>query len=65
MVWTLVTQLIGGLGLFLFGMQLMASGLQKAAGDRLRRILEILTTKPVIAVITGVEIGRASCRERV
>ena len=54
MVWTLVTQLIGGLGLFLFGMQLMASGLQKAAGDRLRRILEILTTKPVIAVITGV-----------
>ncbi|MBS4030337.1 MAG: Na/Pi cotransporter family protein [Clostridiales bacterium] len=54
MVWTLVTQLIGGLGLFLFGMQLMASGLQKAAGDRLRRILEILTNKPVIAVLTGI-----------
>ncbi len=56
MVWTLVTQLIGGLGLFLFGMQLMASGLQKAAGDRLRRILEILTAKPIIAVLTGVAV---------
>lgn len=50
----LVTKLIGGLGLFLFGMQLMASGMQKAAGDRLRRILEVLTSQPIIAVITGV-----------
>lgn len=54
MVWNLVTQLVGGLGLFLFGMQLMASGMQKAAGDRLRRILEILTTKPIVAVLTGI-----------
>lgn len=54
MVWNLVTQLIGGLGLFLFGMQLMASGMQKAAGDRLRRILEVLTSNPVIAALTGI-----------
>jgi phosphate:Na+ symporter len=54
MGWNIVTQLIGGLGLFLFGMQLMASGMQKAAGDRLRRILEILTSKPIVAVFTGV-----------
>jgi phosphate:Na+ symporter len=52
--WTMATQLIGGLGLFLFGMQMMASGLQKAAGDRLRRILEVLTTKPAVAVFTGI-----------
>ncbi|NLM51702.1 MAG: Na/Pi cotransporter family protein [Firmicutes bacterium] len=53
MIWNLLIQLIGGLGLFLFGMQLMASGMQKAAGSRLRRILEVLTTKPLIAVLTG------------
>jgi phosphate:Na+ symporter len=44
---------LGGLGLFLFGMQMMASGMQKAAGDRLRRVLEVLTNKPVIGVLTG------------
>lgn len=46
--------MLGGLGLFLFGIQMMASGMQKVAGDRLRRILEILTTKPVIGVLTGI-----------
>ncbi len=45
--------MLGGLGLFLFGIQMMASGLQKAAGDKLRRILEALTTRPVIGVISG------------
>ncbi len=50
---TIALGMIGGLGLFLFGMKTMASGLQKAAGDRLRRILEILTANPVMATITG------------
>lgn len=45
--------LIGGLGLFLFGMELMAEGLQKTAGDRLRRLLEILTSTPIIGVLVG------------
>ncbi|MBS4021079.1 MAG: Na/Pi cotransporter family protein [Dethiobacter sp.] len=54
MFWTISTQVIGGLGLFLFGMQMMASGLQKAAGDKLRRILEVLTTKPAVATLTGI-----------
>ncbi len=45
---------VGGLGLFLFGIQMMATGMQKAAGDRLRRILEVLTTRPVIGVLTGI-----------
>ena len=53
-MWSIIFGLIGGLGLFLVGMQMMASGMQKAAGDSLRRILEVLTTKPVMAVITGV-----------
>ncbi len=53
MYWEIAAKTIGGLGLFLFGMQMMASGMQKAAGDRLRRILEILTNRPVIGVLTG------------
>ena len=50
----LVFGAVGGLALFIFGMQLMAEGLQKAAGDKLRRILEILTTNRFMAVITGI-----------
>lgn len=45
---------VGGLGLFIFGMKLMAEGLQKAAGDKLRRILEVLTTNRFMAVVTGI-----------
>jgi len=46
--------LIGGLGLFIFGLQLMSEGMQKAAGDQLRKILEILTSNPLVAVLTGI-----------
>ena len=46
----------GGLGLFLFGIQMMASGMQKAAGDRLRRILETLTKNPITGLLTGLVI---------
>ncbi|NLC77205.1 MAG: Na/Pi cotransporter family protein [Clostridia bacterium] len=45
--------LFGGLALFLYGMQAMADGLQKAAGDRMRRILEVLTGIPLIGVVVG------------
>ncbi len=46
--------LLGGLGLFIYGMQIMSEGMQKAAGDKLRNILEILTKNPVIAMVTGI-----------
>lgn len=46
-------QLLGGLGLFLFGMRLMSEGLQKAAGDSLRSILERLTSNRIIGLIVG------------
>jgi len=52
--WDIAFSFLGGLGLFLFGIQIMASGMQKAAGDRFRRILEVLTNKPVLGVLTGV-----------
>ncbi len=45
--------LLGGLGLFIYGMRLMGDGLQKSAGDSLRRLLEILTTNPVMGVMVG------------
>lgn len=45
--------LIGGLGLFLFGMRQMSDGLQMAAGTRLKRLLEVLTTNPISGVVMG------------
>lgn len=45
---------MGGLGLFLYGMKLMSEGLQKSAGDSMRRILEKLTSNWLIGAIVGV-----------
>lgn len=45
--------ILGGLGLFLFGMQYMAEGLQKIAGERMRRILQVLTGTPLIGILVG------------
>lgn len=47
-------RLIGSLGLFLYGMKIMSEGLQKFAGDSLRRILTVMTTNRVTGVLTGV-----------
>jgi phosphate:Na+ symporter len=44
---------IGGLGLFLFGMGLMSDGLKKVAGRKLRKIVESMTKKPLIAFLVG------------
>ncbi|MGI6674189.1 MAG: Na/Pi cotransporter family protein [Limnochordia bacterium] len=48
-----LVHLFGGLGIFFLGLQLMSDGLQKAAGERMRRILEMFTSKPLKAVLTG------------
>ena len=45
--------LIGGLGMFLFGMKLMSEGLQKSAGNSLRKILEKLTSNRIIGTMVG------------
>ena len=47
-------RLIGSLGLFLYGMKIMSEGLQKFAGDSLRRILTAMTTNRVTGVLPGV-----------
>ena len=48
-----IIKLLGGLGLFIYGMKLMGDGLENAAGEGLKKILEKVTKNPVIAVIVG------------
>lgn len=45
--------LIGGLGLFLFGINTMSDGLEHAAGSKLKRLLEVLTTNRFLGVLVG------------
>jgi len=49
----LAMNLVIGLSFFLYGMKLLGDGLQKAAGDSLRRILQALTNKPIRGVLVG------------
>ena len=49
----MLTELLSGLALFLFGMKFMSEGLQKAAGDKMRVILDRVTKNRFIAVIFG------------
>jgi len=48
--------LLGALGMFLYGMNMMSSGLQKAAGSRLRNFLSAMTSNPFKGVLTGLGI---------
>ena len=48
-----VLSLIGGLALFLYGMNVMGAGLEKMSGGKLERILEKLTSNPIKAVLLG------------
>jgi phosphate:Na+ symporter len=48
-----ISEVLGGIGLFLLGMILMTEGLQSAAGDALRRVLERLTGGPWRAMLSG------------
>ena len=45
--------LLGGLALFLYGMNSMSDALQKAAGEKMKRILEVLTKNPVMGALAG------------
>ena len=50
----LALDLLGGLGVFLLGIKMMSDGLQKAAGDRLRRIIARATTNRFTATLSGI-----------
>lgn len=45
--------LLGGLGMFLYGMKMMSDGLERLAGDRMRRVLEVLTNNRLAGVGVG------------
>ena len=45
--------LIGGLALFLYGMNSMSDALQKAAGEKMKKILEFLTKNPIMGALAG------------
>lgn len=49
----MIIELFGGLGLFLFGMKLMGDGLENAAGNKLKNILEKVTSNKFIGVLVG------------
>lgn len=51
---TILFMFFGGLGIFLFGIKTMGDGLQKAAGDRLRDILDRFTTNPFMGILSGI-----------
>ena len=54
-----VLGLLGGLALFLYGMQMMSAGLEAAAGNRMKRILERLTANRFLGVLVGAGITAA------
>ncbi len=53
---TLVFGILGGLGMFLFGMKVMSEGLQKIAGERMRKILAALTNNRIIGTLVGIAV---------
>ena len=53
MVKEMIFLMVGGLGLFLFGMGMMSDGLKKVAGQKLKNILESMTKRALIAFLVG------------
>jgi phosphate:Na+ symporter len=53
MIRDMIFGVVGGLGLFLFGMGLMSDGLKKVAGQKLKNILESMTKRAIVAFLVG------------
>ena len=56
---THILSLLGGLGLFLFGMKIMGDGLELVAGSKLKGLLEKITSNPFLGVLVGVVVTGA------
>ena len=52
-VFQTVFGLLGGLAIFIFGMNMMSECLQKVAGEKMKKILSLLTKNPILGVIAG------------
>ncbi|MCE1207581.1 MAG: Na/Pi cotransporter family protein [Spirochaetia bacterium] len=50
---SMILQLIGGLAMFMYGMELTSEGIQRAAGERLQKTLNFMTKNSIMAVLTG------------
>lgn len=48
-----IAGLLGGLAVFIYGMNLMSEGLQKAAGEKMKKILSVLTKNPLVGMLAG------------
>lgn len=53
---SIIIPFAGGLGMFIYGMQIMAQGLENAAGNRMKSLLEILTKNKLMGVLLGAAI---------
>ncbi|MGF0033820.1 Na/Pi cotransporter family protein [Bariatricus sp. SGI.154] len=52
----IVIPFVGGLGMFIYGMQIMAQGLENAAGNKMKSLLEVLTRNKLMGVLLGAAI---------
>ncbi len=50
---SIIIPFVGGLGMFIYGMQIMASGLENAAGNKMKSLLEALTKNKFLGVLLG------------
>ncbi|WBW98029.1 Na/Pi cotransporter family protein [Oceanirhabdus sp. W0125-5] len=50
---SMILALVGGLGLFLYGMKVMGDGLQNLSGDKMKAVFEKITSNPILGVMTG------------
>ena len=50
---SIIIPFVGGLGMFIYGMQIMAQGLENAAGNRMKSLLEALTKNKFFGVLLG------------
>lgn len=53
LIFGILIELIGGLAMFMYGMELTSDGIQRAAGERLQRTVNFMTRNRVMAVLTG------------
>lgn len=49
----LIPSLLGGLAIFVYGMNMLGEGLQKTAGEKLRNIVALLTSNPIMGILVG------------
>lgn len=52
----IIISFVGGLGMFIYGMQIMSQGLENAAGNKMKSILEVLTRNKLMGVLLGAAI---------